>query len=400
MYGLRLLGDPVVRRIGAAVVAVLALLYRVLQVPATPADHVGYDFRFYWTAARQLLDGQSIYSAQQLAGPYPPQGQEGFLYPPPLAALVTPLAALFPDDPLPALWIWSGLAALVLVVTVLALARSEGLGGRFAMLSGGWAWLLVGAAFALPPVVDELVNGNVHLFIGGLLAVAWIGLRRADAGGDRAAGLALGIATVIKLFPAVLLVWLVLRGRWRPVGWAVVGAAALSLLTLPVTGIQPWLDYPTVLANMAAPIDVSASLSPTVWLAPVLGFGLARVVVTVAVLVVLAWAARRTDERVGYAAAIVLALLATPALWTHYLSILVVPMLLALGAGVPAAAVGLAYLLMSAGYQAALGDAVWITIRLLPTLGMVVLLVALLRRGRAVPPPAPLRPPLRAESTA
>ncbi|HXI45104.1 MAG TPA: hypothetical protein VNH13_02270, partial [Candidatus Acidoferrales bacterium] len=104
--------------------------------------------------------------------------------------------------------------------------------------------------------------------------------------------------------------------------------------------------------------------------------------------------------RVGYAAAIVLALLATPALWTHYLSILVVPMLLALAGGVPAAIVGLAYVLLSAGYQAALGDAVWITIRLLPTLGMLVLLVALLRRTRVTTPPAPLRPLRRAETPA
>jgi len=383
VYGLRLLGDPVVRRLGAAVIAVLAVAYRLVQLPATPPDHVGYDFRFYWTAARQLLDGQSIYSAQQLAGPYPPQGQEGFLYPPPLAALVTPFAAVFPTDPIPALWIWSGLAAIVLVATVVALARSEHLGGRLPIVDGGWAWLLVAAAFALPPVIDELVNGNVHLFLAGLFALAWLGLRRHDATGDRAAGIALGVATVIKLFPGLLLVWLVLRGRWRPVGWSIVGILVLSLVTLPITGIQPWLDYPTVLANMAAPIDVSASLSPTVWLAPVIGFGTARLVVLAIVLVALAWVARRADERTGFAAAVVLALLATPALWTHYLSILVVPLLLALGAGVAPALVALAYLLLSAGYQAALGDAVWITVRLLPTLGMLLVLAGLVVRGRA-----------------
>jgi len=392
VYGLRLLGDPVVRRLGAAVIAVLAVAYRLVQLPATPPDHVGYDFRFYWTAARQLLDGQSIYSAQQLAGPYPPQGQEGFLYPPPLAALVTPFAAVFPTDPIPGLWIWSGLAAIVLVATVVALARSEHLGGRLPIVDGGWAWLLVAAAFALPPVVDELVNGNVHLFLAGLFALAWLGLRRHDATGDRAAGIALGVATVIKLFPGLLLVWLVLRGRWRPVGWSIVGILVLSLVTLPITGIQPWLDYPTVLANMAAPIDVSASLSPTVWLAPVIGFGTARLVVLAIVLVALAWVARRADERTGFAAAVVLALLATPALWTHYLSILVVPLLLALGAGVAPALVALAYLLLSAGYQAALGDAVWITVRLLPTLGMLLVLAGLVVRGRGASGPSAAAP--------
>jgi alpha-1,2-mannosyltransferase len=298
---------------------------------------------------------------------------------------VAPFAALFPTDPIPALWIWSGLAAVVLVATVLALARSEDIGARLPLVDGGWVWLLVAAGFALPPVIDELVNGNVHLFLAGLFALAWLGLRRHDAAGDRAAGIALGVATVIKLFPGLVLVWLVLRGRWRPVGWSIVGMAALSLVTLPITGIQPWFDYPTVLANMAAPIDVSASLSPTVWLAPIVGFGTARLVVLAVVLVVLAWVARRADERTGFGAAIVLALLATPALWTHYLSILVVPLLLAIGAGVAPVVVAGGYLLLSAGYQAALGDAVWITVRLLPTLGMLVVLGALVVRGSRSP---------------
>jgi hypothetical protein len=244
----------------------------------------------------------------------------------------------------------------------------------------------VAAAFALPPVVDELVNGNVHLFLGGLFALAWLGLRRHDARGDRIAGLALGVATVIKLFPVLAIVWLAFRARWAPIRWSIVGAVALSLMTLPITGIQPWLDYPTVLANMAAPIDTSAALSPTVWLAPLFGFGLARWVVLAAALVVLWWFARRADERVGYAAAIVLALVATPALWTHYLSMLVVPMLLALGAGVSLPVVGVVYLLLSAGRQAALGDLVWITVRLLPTLGLLGLLGAL--GWRAVRPRA------------
>jgi hypothetical protein len=395
VYGLRLLGDPLVRRLGLAVVAGLALVYRLIQLPATPADHVGYDFRFYWTAASQLLHGQPIYSAQQLAGPYAPQGQTGFLYPPPLAALVTPLAGLFPTDPIPGLWIWSGLGAIVLVASILAIARSERLAERFPLLTGRWVWLLVAAAFALPPVVDELVNGNVHLFLVGLLTVAWLGIRRADAApdhpaGDAAIGIALGIATVIKLFPGLLLLWLALRGRWRAVGWAVSAALALALVTLPITGLEPWAQYPTVLVNMSAPIDTSAALSPVTWLAPLLGFDVAKWLVWGLVALAVVWLAGRSNgslaaERVGFAATAVLALAATPALWTHYLSVLVVPLLLALASGVAPALLGLAYVLLSAGYQAALGDAVWVTVRLLPTLGVLVLLAALLWRARWAP---------------
>jgi hypothetical protein len=389
VYGLRLLADVRIQRLGLAVVAGLAITYRLLQLPATPADHVGYDFRFYWTAASQLLHGQAIYSAEQLAGPYAPQGQVGFLYPPPLAALVTPLAALFPSDPIPGLWIWSGLGAIVLAASILALARAERLDERFPILTGGWVWLLVAAAFALPPVVDELVNGNVHLFLVGLLTAAWLGLRRGDVRGTAVAGVAIGIATVIKLFPALLLLWLALRGRWRPIGWAILGAGVLALVTLPITGLEPWTQYPTVLANMAAPIDTSAALSPVTWLAPMLGFDAAKLLVWAAVVVAVVWVARSPGgDRLGFAAVTVLALVATPALWTHYLSILVLPLLLALATGVAPAVIVLAYLLLSAGYQAALGDAAWITARLLPTLGLLLVLGALLwriRSARAAP---------------
>jgi hypothetical protein len=76
------------------------------------------------------------------------------------------------------------------------------------------------------------------------------------------------------------------------------------------------------------------------------------------------------------------------------MSVLVVPLLLALGAGVAPWIVGLIYLLLSAGYQAALGDAVWITIRLFPTIGMLALLAALL--GRAPRAPVAPRGPIEA----
>jgi len=74
-----------------AIVAALVLAFRAVQFALLTREvQWGYDFSFYWTAGRRLLDGQAIYSAAQLAGPYAPQGQDGFLYPPPFAALVTP----------------------------------------------------------------------------------------------------------------------------------------------------------------------------------------------------------------------------------------------------------------------------------------------------------------------
>jgi alpha-1,2-mannosyltransferase len=384
-----------------ASVAALVLVFRALQFAGlTGQVQWGYDFSFYWTAANHLLHGEPIYSATQLAGPYAPQGQDGFLYPPPLAAAVMPLAALFPSDPRAAAWIWNGLGAAILVASLLALHRSERLGERFPLLAGKGRWLLVAAAFAFPPVVGELVLGNVHLLLLGLLTLAWLGLRqgeareiRGDSRGEWLAGIAVGLATVIKVFPGLVVIWFLLTRRYRAAAGAVVGFVAAALVTLPFTGIKPWLDYPIVLANLSAPADPTDTLAPTVWLAPYLGFTAARILVTLAGVAALTWSALRQPPARSFAVAVTVAVLVAPAVYQHYLALLVLPLVLGLGAGVPIGALAIAYLLMWGGQQDALGDLSWIVNRALPTLGALALLGALAtptgeRRWQSAPAPS------------
>jgi alpha-1,2-mannosyltransferase len=405
VYGVRLLRKRPVQLAALSVITLVVLAFRALQFALfTRADQWGYDFSFYWTAARRLLDGRPIYSAAQLAGPYAPQGQDGFLYPPPLAAAVAPLAALFPTDYRAAAWVWTTIGVLILVGTVLALWRSERLGERFPILAGRGRWLLVAAAFAFPPVVGELVLGNVHFLLLGLLTLAWLGIRRGDARGEWVAGAAVGIAAIVKVFPGVLLLWFLLTGRHRAAAGVVIAAGAVALVALPFTGLEPWLQYPTVLANLSAPIDTTDTLAPTVWLAPQLGFTVARVLVTVAGFALLEWsvlnvARGRTMDPVSdarspatarsFALAVTVAVLIAPAVYQHYLALLVLPLILGLSAGVPLPALALAYLLMWGGQQNALGDLSWIVNRALPTLGALVLLGALAVRGARGGRPAP-----------
>ncbi|HLX34654.1 MAG TPA: glycosyltransferase family 87 protein [Candidatus Limnocylindrales bacterium] len=375
-YGLRLLAKPRVQRLVLGAVATAVLLLRLGQfVYWTGQPQWAYDFSFYWTAASNLLHGLPIYSAQQLAGPYAPQAQQGFLYPPAMAALLVPFAAL-PIDFHALNWLWSGLGAAVLVWAVLALARVERLDERFELLRGRGRWWLVVAAVAFPPVIDELVVGNVHLFLVGLLVAAWIGIRRADSRGDAMAGIAIGAATIVKIFPGLLVLWFLLTRRWRAAAWSIVAVVGLAVLSLPVTGLQPWLDYPTVLANLSLTPDAVDALAPTFWLAPYLGFTIARLVVTVAGLAILAYVVlgRRSDDRIGFSTTIALSVLMTPALYTSYLTVLVVPLILGLSAGIGLGWLGLSYLLLWGGQQDALGDWSWVVRRALPTLGALLLL--------------------------
>lgn len=382
-FGLRLLTKPSVQRSILWLLAIIVLIFRARQLVSLMSEiQWGYDFTFYWTAARQLLDGGSIYSPAQLAGPYAPQGQLGFLYPPPLAAAVIPLAVLFPSDPKAAAWPWLVMGAAILVVSALRLWQAERLGERYPLLAGRGRWLLLAVAFAFPPVIGELVLGNVHLLLLGLLTLAWLGVRRGDRRGEWIAGVAVGVAAVVKVFPIVLLLWFLLTRRYRAAAGIFVGGAAFALLTLPITGIEPWLQYPTVLANLSAPVDTTDTLAPTVWLAESIGFTAARLIVTAAGLALLAWAALGLDATRSFAVAVAVSVLIAPAVYHHYLALLVLPLILGLSAGIPIRWLAAAYLLMWGGQQVALGDLAWIVNRGLPTAGMLVLLGALVRISR------------------
>ncbi len=382
IYGLRRLREPGLRHVAIAVLVAILVAFRLVQFAIFSTQiQWGYDFSAYWTAAGHLLHGLAVYSPDQLSGPYAPQRQFLYLYPPPLAAAVTPIALLVPTDYRLAAWIWAGLGAAILTFGSVAVARSVDLIERVRSATGWGPWLIVSLAISFPPVVGELVLGNVHLLLFGLFTIAWLGVRRGDRAGEQWAGLAVGIAAAIKVFPGLLLVWFLLTGRRRAATWVVIGGLLALVLTLPVTGLQSWLDFPAALVNLSAPSDTTDTLAPTVWLAAVVDFSTARWIVSLGALALLAWVARRSSTRASFAAAVVLSVLIAPALYHHYLAILVLPILLLLPERRNLVWLAFAYLLMSGGEQTALGDLSWIVNRGFPTLGALVVLAISLRRA-------------------
>jgi hypothetical protein len=165
---------------------------------------------------------------------------------------------------------------------------------------------------------------------------------------------------------------------------------------LPFTGVHSWLDYPLVLANMGVVLSTHDSVSPTVWLSSITGLSVARVIITVLGMSLVIYAARMLPFAASFAVAVTVSVLIAPAVFHHYLTVLIVPLLLALAAGVRPWIVAVAYFLMWGGQQPALGDWAWVLSRVPQTLGWLVLLFALLRvkavpegaRGSAIAAPA------------
>ena len=90
MYGVRLLRQRPVQLAALGLVGLLVLAFRALQFALLTREiQWGYDFSAYWFAGQGLLLGMSPYDEAQLAGPYSPQQQFLYLYPPPLAAVTS-----------------------------------------------------------------------------------------------------------------------------------------------------------------------------------------------------------------------------------------------------------------------------------------------------------------------
>lgn len=97
------------------------------------------------------------------------------------------------------------------------------------------AALWIAAALMLPYVHSCAVLGNVGLLVLFLVVAAWF---LAERGREWPAGAALGLATLIKLLPGVLIIFFLLKGRWR-----VAAAAGLVVVVLgigaPVAALGP-----------------------------------------------------------------------------------------------------------------------------------------------------------------
>jgi alpha-1,2-mannosyltransferase len=195
------------------------------------------DFATFYSAARCFASDCDAYDPQALRTTSSHDGWVGrYFYPPPFAAIaVRPLLAL-PFATARRVWVVVEAAAYVGAAWIAAGAASAV--PFFATVPR--ACLTVALALPFAPIFLDLRLGSVS---GLLLLCVTLSLRARAAARPRRAGFWLALAMVLKLAPAVLLLYWALRREWRLVGAACATAAVVIAASLPWAGIDAYRRY-------------------------------------------------------------------------------------------------------------------------------------------------------------
>ncbi len=216
---------------GLAILWVFILAGAVSLVGAMVRDRrsAREDFAVYYFLAQATSDGRNPYAldlgtlARERGADVHDirRGSE----PPTFLLLFEPLALL----PLNvAYWIWQGINLACLIGALIVL-----LGGS-SRADPALAATLAGLAMLYPPVGLHFWMGQSKLPLLLLLALAMRWMERAR---DAAAGLALALAALLRIFPAVLIGYAIFQRRRRVANYAIVGLFAGAAVTTVGVGI-------------------------------------------------------------------------------------------------------------------------------------------------------------------
>ena len=288
------------------VVAIVALVVATAAIVWSAGSTLGYDFHAYEGAARRILDGDRLYDpAVDVAG-----GFAIYLYPPPFALAIVPLAAIGGQA---AVWAWTGLL-------ILAFAA----GAALLPVGRTVRWVIVLLAAIDWPFLYSVKLGQVGPILFLLFVIGWRFLDRPGPLGG-----SIGLGALVKVQPGLLIGWAVLTARWRAAAIAIAVVLIGALVATLMTGTQPWFDYPALLGRVSSPITTPHNFTPgaVAWQAGVSSdiAGVIQAITTLGALVAVVVAARMASADAAYLVAVVASQLISPLLWDHYAMLLLLP---------------------------------------------------------------------------
>ncbi len=306
--------EPGGRRVRRLVtVLALAAVLPALYLPGLKHDFL--DLKIYMRAMDWWAAGHPLYDYVQ---PDRVQGELYFTYPPVSALLLRPFALLPLGLTIAVFTVLTVLGVVATTRWLLApvIAR-HGLPRVFTVTVGV---LLV---FAVESTRETITFGQINML---LVVLILADLLFAVPQGRRWAGVGVGLATALKLYPGIFIVYLLATRRWRDAAVASATAAGATLLAAAVAPADSWrffthelwatdrvgrTDYTGnqslfgLLSRLTAPAEPSRVL----WLALALlvaGYGLWR-------------AARAGDALTGLTLTGLVGALVSPITWTHHI---------------------------------------------------------------------------------
>ena len=268
---------------------------------------VGFDFAtVYVPAAERVRDGVS---------PFPSsddpvwQGHQAYVYPPLTAILALPFTELS-SPTLEYVGVLTTIAILLLSIWLLGVRDPRCF-----------------AVFLLwPPTMTAWQNANVSALLLLACVLSW---RFRDSWWKEGIGLGLGIGLKLVLWP--LATWLVATRRIRGLMAALVVAGVTIVGSWAAIGFKGFREYPDLL-SMLTDIESANSHSVSVFSAALAAHApdVVAYAVSFAVGLVLVGGVvrygRAGDDRASFLLAVVAALVFTPVVWLHYLTLLAVPL--------------------------------------------------------------------------
>lgn len=296
---------------------------------------VHMDFDVFWHSARAWWEG---------GNPFRDTGGPDISNNPPFWTLLfLPLGLL---DSLVAYRFW-------IPIAVLAQAGALAWMADELRLRAGWAVAGAGTLLVSAPLLGTLAIGQMYTILTLGLVAAWVWDRR---GSPVASGCALGLVVAVKPSLAPVVLWPLVRRRWREFVAALTSGAIATLAGVLAVGFGPTLDWLKVLGNKfldgswdnaSLPGAAALLFRENRFVEPLatLPWALTAAVVLGIGLVVLSAARVRRDPEMGLWVLAAASLLASPVTWHNYLPVLAPGVLLLMARG----RVGPAMLLVTLG---------------------------------------------------
>ncbi|MFM2032669.1 MAG: hypothetical protein RLZZ297_1434 [Chloroflexota bacterium] len=221
--------------------------------------------------------------------------------------------------------------------------------GLFLMVIGYWWWtvrpplrwglLVVTTVLAFRPVLDTIANGQIDIILLACLLAAYTLVRRRF---PFAAGVFIALATMLKIYPVLIVAFFVMKKEWRAVIGTLCGLVAINALAVLLMGWEPhrqyvfdvlpriggttsWIENQTIAGFLARLVDTPFAahvlVQTPVYLAAML---VSTLVIAVVCLIALrSYPRDSTVSALQYGMFVVVLVCAVPAAWVHYQTVLV-----------------------------------------------------------------------------